>query len=117
MVECDCSPNIECGGGFIGMAQIATGIAAIGQLILGIIQFILLVEALQVCDPDIYNGCLGESLYWELGNDETNSFNWPWRTVFTFRPSYFFTNWTPMLFGLIAMMQMFCSTSWDFISG
>ena len=37
--------------------------------------------------------------------------------MFTLRPSYFFTNWGPQLFGVIAIMQMFSSTSWDLISG
>ena len=40
-----------------------------------------------------------------------------WYIVFTLRPSYFFANWTPMLFGLLAIMQMFNSTSWSLISG
>merc|ERR1712130_766016 len=111
-IECgDCSPNIACGGGLVGIAQIATCIAAIGQFILGIIQFILLAEALETCDSEL-SECCGKSLYWKSGGDETDSFNPQWRLVFTFAPSYFFTNWSPMLFGMIAMMQMFYSTSW-----
>merc|ERR1712154_119520 len=93
-----------------------TCIAAIGQFILGIIQFILLAEALEVCADDA-DGCVGPSLIWESGGDETASFNVTWRRVFTFAPSLFFTNWTPILFGVIAMMQMFYSTSWSFVSG
>eukprot|EP01084_Bolivina_argentea_P177123 306373_1 len=115
--DCGCSPSVSRGGGIALAAQIFTALAVLGQLIVGFIQFINLVDPLSdVCNSD-FSDCVGGSLFWEGSGDETDSFNWPWRAVFTFAPTLFFENWTPVLFALLAMMQMFVSTSWDIISG
>ena len=81
-VDCNCSPNLDCGRGFVGIAQAATCMAAIGQLILGLLQFILLMDALsEVCDTSVNANveCIGSSLFWDNGSDETDSFNVSWR--------------------------------------
>jgi len=126
--------NVDCDGGIVGVAQVSTALSAIGQLVLGILQFVLLAETMNdedaaaaagytLCNEDLQDtvtdyACVGPSLFWETpGTDGHDDFNASWRLIFTLRPSYFFTNWVPQLFGVIAIMQMFYSTSWDFVSG
>ena len=78
----DCSGFAIASGSGIGLiGQIFTAIAAVGQLIVGIIQFINLAELLEdVCDEDVYDGCFGNALIWDPnGGEETDSFNTPWR--------------------------------------
>eukprot|EP00484_Ammonia_sp_Unknown_P028485 CAMPEP_0197034210 /NCGR_PEP_ID=MMETSP1384-20130603/12383_1 /TAXON_ID=29189 /ORGANISM="Ammonia sp." /LENGTH=201 /DNA_ID=CAMNT_0042464107 /DNA_START=40 /DNA_END=642 /DNA_ORIENTATION=- len=77
-IECHCAgggARPDCDGGVAGIAQIATALAAIGQFLLGILQFVQMAPTLEVCD-DSFPGvdCVGDSLYWDItGVDETSS--------------------------------------------
>eukprot|EP00485_Elphidium_margaritaceum_P003400 CAMPEP_0202695690 /NCGR_PEP_ID=MMETSP1385-20130828/9232_1 /ASSEMBLY_ACC=CAM_ASM_000861 /TAXON_ID=933848 /ORGANISM="Elphidium margaritaceum" /LENGTH=214 /DNA_ID=CAMNT_0049351763 /DNA_START=46 /DNA_END=687 /DNA_ORIENTATION=- len=75
-----CQPSCNYGTGLAFFAQICTAMAALGQLVLGIIQFSLMVELLdsqcvdEVLGIDTGVDCVGDALVWDTpGADETSS--------------------------------------------
>eukprot|EP01083_Nonionella_stella_P032499 88963_1 len=143
--------------GLLGFVQVICCAAAIGQLVVGIIHTINLLELLEdICDDDVtFYDCVGESLFWnveDVNGDETcnggltivsgiTSFggsavpwdrtacnediaghsswlNSAWRArVFSLVPDVFMDNWTPLIFGLIAVAQCIAGMQSDWISG
>ena len=81
---------VDCEPGFIGVAQMATAVSAVGQVVLGILQFILLAETMNdetgngiytICNDDIDTyECIGPSLFWDRPNyDGHGDMNASWR--------------------------------------
>eukprot|EP01084_Bolivina_argentea_P228350 385685_1 len=151
----------DIGGGYVGILQVICCIAAIGQLVVGIIHTVNLFESLEnICDEDnviLDVDCVGESLFWNVENavgeqvcntatisfspitgeaiggsyviwdsttcneDSAGYSSWlnsPWRAgVFSLVPDVFADNWTPLIFGLMAIFQCIGGMQSDWISG
>jgi len=100
------------------IVQLFTFGSALGMLSVGIIQVVDLFEALQVCGVNgNTNKCVGSLLNWTGSTTVYNSqLNGQWRGVFSFSPSIFVENWTPLIFGIVAILQLFAETRWAFVS-
>jgi len=137
--------NFGAGYGVGGMAQLFTLLSALGVLAVGIIHIINLFKGMKQTACSNNNtassgtDCIGTSLYWKVSgvkpySSDLNGF-WRYGTYtlhtdnntyyyytyaagpFTFTLDDFADNWTPIVLGALACLQLIYKTRWEVVSG